>query len=494
MEEGAIMASPWKTSRPDVPTANPTERPWKTARRDTAPAVGQADSTSFPRPMRGPSNLTRTPPWWLQMLRSGNEALPSTLSLAGGILGATGGALTGPGAIAGIPYGAIEGTAVGATAGVPIRNVIRPLLGYHTPRQSPIDEAVTVGRDMAGEVLKNEAGLVGGRVLGGVTGAIGKGAMRSSLSSPQTSALTRGARDNLAKRTGLPVEPGEADLAAQAIKERVAPGARSFKIEVRRLQDKVREFAGWADQNGHTAEIDDLLGPLKKLRNELGLRTDGAAAQAQFDNEVQALRELHTTKGAYGSDPRFNDLPAGMVQQLKDKWQDQAQIIFDRERAAAANPLVGRPTEQELISARVAQSAAQGAREWLEGLPGVGPRIAKANQRIQDVMPLQTAMENATFRHMGRGAAVTSGLLGGGAGLITHGPTGAALGATTAMLAADAARTPAFSGRMGLTMTGNGTIQRLMSLGPRAIPLIQELLSSGQAYPDSTESDYPTRR
>jgi hypothetical protein len=439
-----------------------------------------------------------TPPWWLQKLRSANEALPGIASMIGGGAGAAGavGAApeTGGASLLGITPAMAAGTAAGAGMGVLGRNAIRPWLGYHTPDRGALRNVAETGRDIGGAVAGNEAALLSGGILGRMAQAGGGAAMRSALSSPQTAGLTREAQQTLSRQSGLPVEPQVASLSNQAIRGRMAPGVRSPKILIDQLASSRGRLVAKADAAGHTTTIDPLLAEVDKLRGELALRTDSKGSLPALDKMKEELRSQWMNLGRTGGFEGFKDIIPSMVQKLKDKWQDEALPVFNQLRASMLPKSTTPPPEADaLLRARFAQSAASGAQKWLEELPAVGGKIKMTNSRIARLLPLDKAIDNATLRHLGAPPRVLSGLVGGTVGLLSgHGYPGAVAGVAAGSVAAEAARNPTLTGRLGLTLTesplGTGVAQRALKYGPRGVPALLEWLSNPAGYnPDSTQ-------
>jgi len=226
-----------------------------------APAVGQADSSAFPAAAPYETSLIRTPPWWLSALRRGNEALPSVLSTAASLPGVMS---------ANLPLAAL-GTAMGPVAGVPLRDRIRPILGYHVPSLGVVGDATRSMRDVGGEIAANETALLAGEGLARGAGAVGQG-MRWSALGPGKGMLKKVPEVKRAFwESRIPIRSGVGEGTAMAEGMKNASMASADALVV-----------------PHQFSLADIAGPLLKKSEEL---KGSALTDEEIGGIVTALRD-----------------------------------------------------------------------------------------------------------------------------------------------------------------------------------------------------------
>jgi hypothetical protein len=355
----------------------PIEQPRKYAEGFT-PVGAAPEGSAFPSPMPHETSIVQTPPWWLSALRRGNEALPSVLSTAAAV----------PGTMTGNLPLAMLGTAMGPVAGVPLRDRIRPMLGYHIPG-TPMEKAVQSVKDVGGEIAANEIALLSGEGLSRVAGAVGQG-MRWSAVGPGKQTLRKfpGAKDRFLK-SRIPIREGVGEgtematamrtESSQAADRLVAP--HSFSLD-----DIGQPLIGRAEaMNQSRLSPRDRANILRRLRDDMNdllshARTGGYAPPPK---RLRPRPTRQMVLDAMGN-PR-PDIPA-------------APVVYSGEeilaiRRAADEVSSGARNGQRNIYANPSRAMVAGdlARSRINAIPGV----AKQNAETQTMIGLTQAVEGA---------------------------------------------------------------------------------------------------
>ena len=360
------------------------------------------------------------------------DALPTLGGLAGGIVGGIGGTVAGMG-VGGVP-GAVGGAALGGGAGEAARQMINRARGEAAPT-SATEAATAIGTQGATQAGSELAGR-------GIVKAAGMAA--------------RGLMD-FAIRPAPTVAEEFGDIAATAIKERlpvgsVLPGATKgsarAKSAMRESGADTRRLLTDAEKAGTSFRPQDVArGPVTELAGDI-------AKQPLSTSELQQVSRMFA---------EFLDTQPGRVapNAMKDMKQAAQRIAKPIFRALNQGNSVA---AGESLKAQFNKAIADGAKEALETIPGVGASEA----RTQGLIGATRAIRRAESRRLPLVAELAAPIVGGVAGGASDGGSlgGVGQGVSVALLTR-ALLSPRTTSRAALGLT-DPAIQQVMRQMPRA--------------------------
>lgn len=262
-------------------------------------------------------------------------------------------------------------------------------------------DATSIGRgalDMGGEML--------GVVISKLLSATGHGLMKSALNVPKS--VVNDAIQSRSMLAAHHVLPHEIDLAAEAIKRRIAPGERpgympfSQKETGARLMtdaqsELMRRRAAHladADARGVTFTRQDFTDGFRDLKREVSKLPKGAEKEKQLEAIMQDFLQqgrVNPKAAPNAKGNSFEKLTPSQVETMKEQWQDFAKRAY-KGTADETLPILDRFTEL----------VARNIRAKIEGLtppavPGAPGAIEALNRQYRQNIPLVEAMTQAEY-------------------------------------------------------------------------------------------------
>jgi hypothetical protein len=380
------------------------------------------------------------------------DTLPAAAGTLGGIVGGIGGTVAGMG-VGGVP-GAVGGAALGGAAGEALKQLINRARGAEAPA-TPFDAAKGIATQGA---------------VQGASEAAGAGLMKGA------SMAAHGLMD-FAIRPAPTLAEDFGDIAGTALKERlpvgnVLPGAKKgsqiTKAALRDSAQTTRALVKGAEDAGTTFSAQDIAKPVTDLAANI-------AKQPISESETRQLSRMFMDY--------IRENPAQLtpttVKDMKQAAQRIAKPIF---RAInAGNPVPA----GESLKASFNKAIADGAKDALETIPGVGASEA----RTQGLIGATKAIRRAEVRRMPLVAEIATptaaAMVGGAHGLMSSDVSGATEGAgrgITAAMLLRALLSPRSTSRMALGLT-EPAIQQVIRQMPRGAvyALLDQVTGPGSA-------------
>jgi hypothetical protein len=309
------------------------------------------------------------------------------------------------------------------------------------------------------------------------------------------------AAENEARLLGKPVQYHEADLARQALRDRVpigpgigGTGAQRIKALNAPSNDLLTQALTDADKAGVDFQIGDVLDGIPDLRKELLKETDGKKKVAALDRLTSDMRSQFYTPGANGTFGKVQRISPQELQDLKGTWQKQLESYYKSQS----------PDERQALTMRFTDALAKSARSKLEaiGTPNVltgttlGDDIARANAELSRRKALGTAVDNVEAGLAGgtRGTGAPwwthagTPAMGAGAGFaLGHGPEGAAIGTGAGLMLDRLLSHPVSASRLSLALT-DPAVQRMVQQSPHAAYALFRLMQGGGAPSDQSRA------
>lgn len=366
------------------------------------------------------------------------DALPAAGGAVGGIVGGIGGTVAGLG-VGGVP-GAVGGAALGGGAGEAARQLINRFRGAEAPA-TPLQAATGIA---------TEGGVQGASELAGA------GLMKGA------SMAAHGLMD-FAIRPAPTVAEEFGDIAGTALKERLPVGrvlpasARGSSIAREALRDASGETRGLltaAEQAGTTFSPGAIArGPVTELVGQI-------AKQPLSESELNQVSRLFSEY--VNTQP--DQMSPNALKDMKQAAQRIAKPIFKALNSGNAVPA------GESLKANFNKAIADGAKEALETIPGVGASEA----RTQALIGATKAIRRAEVRRLPliaeTAAPLAGAMVGGAHGLMADDARGTAEGAGKGIgvaLLTRALLSPRSTSRAALGLT-TPMIQQTLRQMPRA--------------------------
>jgi hypothetical protein len=363
------------------------------------------------------------------------DALPTVGGALGGIVGGIGGTVAGMG-VGGVP-GAVGGAALGGAAGEGFRQVANFLRGVPSPTTAT-DAAKQMGTQAA---VQGASELAGQGIVKGA-GMAAHGLMDFAIRPAPTVAEEFG------------------DIAATALKERLpvgsvfpggTKGSSVAKQAMRESAGETKRLLTQAEQAGLRVSPDDLArGPVTQLVGDI-------AKQPLSESELNQVSRMFSEY--LGSHP--GRMTPTAVKELKQAAQRIAKPIF---RALNSGNI---PPAGEAVKAQFNKAIAEGAKESLESLPGVGAKVAESETRTQGLIGASRAIRRAESRRLPLIAEMAAPVAGAVAGGATGGDVESAGKGITAAVVTRALLSPRTTSRAALALTNEQIKQGLRQM-PRA--------------------------